>query len=178
MFFVTMFSRLYVGVHTPQDVLVGALLGILAIFTVLKVSKFVSKKPNNDIIVLIIGIIICFIVLIYIYTKDYPMDYVDGKLLVNPETMTINGFKDPGMFFGALIGWFVERRFIKFTVCKSLTKKVERCFIGAILLIFYWTVIVDPVGNYFKINVVYFLLRASIPFIFMTLYPLTFSKNE
>ena len=34
MILVTMFSRIYVGVHTPQDVLVGALIGVLAIATV------------------------------------------------------------------------------------------------------------------------------------------------
>lgn len=178
MIFLTMFSRLYVGVHTPQDVLVGALLGILAIATVSVVSKFVSKKPNNDVIVLIVGIIACIVALIYIYTKNYPMDYIDGKLIVDPVTMTVNGFKDPGMFFGALLGWFVERRYVKFEICKSPVKKVERCFIGAILVILYWTAIVDPVGNFFKINIVYFLLRASIPFIFMVIYPLTFRSNK
>ena len=36
----------------------------------------------------------------------------------------------------------------------------------------------DPVGNFFKINIVYFLLRASIPFIFMVIYPLTFKSNK
>lgn len=177
MIFITMFSRMYVGVHTPQDVIVGALMGVLSIFIISKISKFVLKKPNNDIIVLVVGIIICIIVLFYIYFKDYPMDYVDGKLLVNPETMTINGFKDPGMFFGVLIGWFVERRFVKFKICKSLVKKVERSFLGGILLIFYWTVVMDSVGKFFNISIVYFLLRASAPFIFMVLYPLTF-RNE
>ena len=176
MILVTMFSRMYVGVHTPQDVLIGGLLGILAICTVLAVSKFVSKKPNNDLIVLIVGIVACVLVLIYTYTKDYPMDYIDGKLIVDPITMTVNGFKDPGMFFGVLIGWFIERRYVQFEICKSPVKKVERCFIGALLVIIYWTVIVDPVGNFFKINLVYFLLRASIPFIFMVIYPLTFRK--
>ncbi len=177
MIFLTMFSRLYVGVHTPQDVLVGALLGILAICTVSAVSKFVLKKPNNDVIVLLAGTIACIIVLIYIYAKSYPMDYVDGKLIVDPVTMTINGFKDPGIFFGALLGWFVERRFVKFEICKSSVKKVERCFIGAILVVFYWIVIADPIGDFFKINIVYFLLKASIPFIFMVIYPLTFRKE-
>lgn len=174
MIFLTMFSRLYVGVHTPQDVLVGCLIGVLAIFTVWLASKFVSKKPNNDVIVLVVGVVVCIIALVYIYAKEYPMDYVDGKLIVDPVTMTINGFKDPGMFFGILLGWFVERRFVKFEICKSSVKKVERCLIGAILVIFYWTVIVDPVGNLFKINIVYFLLKASIPFIFMVIYPLLF----
>ena len=97
------------------------------------------------------------------------MDYIDGKLIVDPSTMTINGFKDPGMFFGILLGWFVERRFVKFSTDTSTIKKVERCLIGAILVVLYWTVIVDPVGSFFKINLVYFLLRASIPFIFMVI---------
>lgn len=176
--FLTMFSRLYVGVHTPQDVLVGLLLGILSTATVLAASKFVSKKKNNDIIVLIVGIVACIIGLVFISTKNYPMDYIDGKLIVDPATMVVNGFKDPGIFFGALIGWFVERRFVKFEICKSPVKKVERSFIGALLVVFYWTVIVGPIGNFFKINIVYFLLTASVPFIFMVIYPLTFSRSK
>ena len=36
------------------------------------------KKQNNDVIVLIVGIVICIIALIYIYTKEkYYLDYTN-----------------------------------------------------------------------------------------------------
>lgn len=34
--------------------------------------------------------------LLYISLKPYPTDYVDGKLIVNPAKMVLDGYKDTG----------------------------------------------------------------------------------
>lgn len=178
MVLITMFSRMYVGVHTPQDVLVGALIGVVAAVIVYFTDKLLQKKPNLDIAVLIISVLACVLVTIFIYCKSYPMDYVDGKLLVDPKKMTIGGFGDPGRFCGIIIGWFIERRFIQFDISGTNVQKVMRCFAGGMLFVFYWTCVVQPLGSYFNVGIANFLLQASAPLLFMTVYPIIFKAIE
>ena len=62
---------------------------------------------------LIAGIVMLlafFVSVLLVALKKYPMDYVDGELLVDPKKMTVDGFKDPGTCFGMILGWFIERR--------------------------------------------------------------------
>lgn len=183
MIFLTMFSRLYVGVHTPQDVLVGLLVGCVSTGLVLLTERFVSLKPNLDWVVVVVVTVMCAILLPYIYFKSYPLDYVDGVLLVNPTKMTVGGFKDPGRLFGIVLGWFIERRYIRFETDGTAYQKTLRCLIGALLFIAYWTIVMEPLGNAIGIGIVHFFLQASAPFLFMTVYPLLFrfferSKNS
>lgn len=176
MILLTMFSRLYVGVHTPQDVLVGAAVGILAAVLVAFTDRFLAKHPGKDWVILLTGIVMCAALLPYLYFKDYPMDYVDGKLLVDPVKMTVGGFKDPGRFFGVLLGWFVEKRWVRFEIKGSAATKVLCCFLGSLLFLFYWTVVMEPVGNAIGAGIAHFFLQASAPFLFMTVYPWAFAK--
>ena len=176
MILLTMFSRLYAGVHTPQDVLIGALQGILSAVIVVQADKFLQKHPDKDWVILVITIVLSALLLPYIYFKDYPMDYVDGKLLVDPVKMTVGGFKDPGRFFGIVVGWFVEKRWINFEIKGSTARKVFCCFLGGLLFTFYWTVIMDPIGNAVNNGLAHFFLQASAPFLFMTVYPWAFCK--
>lgn len=172
----TMFSRLFVGVHTPQDVLVGLIIGILSVIIVNLVEKYIDKNPNKDWVVLLLSVIICVIGVIYVSTKSYPMDYVDGKLLVDPASMVINSFKDPGTFFGVVIAWFIERRFINYDISGTLYQKIIRCCVGILLVVAYYTIVVNGIGKLVNINIVHFLLRGSMPIMAICIYPLFWKK--
>ena len=178
MVLLTMFSRIYVGVHTPQDVLAGAATGVVVTLLLCGISKLLEKKPNADIFVLLAATVVCAVVLVYVRYKPYPMDYVNGELLVDPKKMTVNGFKDPGVFFGVLLGWFLERRFVKFEVNGTAAQKVLRCTVGGLLYIFFSTAIADPIGKAADQSLVYFVTKAAPPLLFMTVYPLIFTKLE
>lgn len=173
----TMFSRIYVGVHTPQDVLVGALIAVVAAFIIDKVLDYIEANPNRDWIVVLIATVGVIALLAFIYFKQYPMDYdANGQLIVDPKKMTINGFIDPGRFYGIILGWFIERRFINFEIKKTTYHKVLTCILGSILYIFFWTAICDPIGKAISFGPVYFLLQAVCQVVFMTLYPWAVSK--
>ena len=49
------------------------------------------------------------------------MDYVDGKLLVDPQTMMNDCFKGCGGFLGLSIGSYVERHYIHYEIPKGYT---------------------------------------------------------
>lgn len=174
----TMFSRLYVGVHTPQDVLVGLLVGGAGTALVLLADRFVTRHPGLDWVIVLIAAAMCAALLPYMYFKSYPMDYVNGVLLVDPTKMTVGGFKDPGRFFGVVLGWFIERRFIRFDTDGTPYQKALRCLVGALLFIGYWTVVVEPLGKAINVGIAHFFLQASAPLLFMTVYPLVFQCVE
>lgn len=178
MILVTMVSRVYLGVHTPQDVLVGGALGVIAALLISYIFSLAEKYKNADIIILIVSAVLVIAVLIYFSLKSYPVDYVDGKVIVDPKKMMVDGFKDPGVFFGIILGWFIERRFIKFDVSGTLIQKVLRCVFGALIYIIYELVIVLPLGAAINIGVVYFILKMSEPLLFLTVYPIIFKAIE
>ena len=179
MVLVTMFSRLYFTVHTPQDVLVGVAISLVSAFGIARLYDWIEAKPNRDIIVLITVTILMIALLCYTYFKSYPMDYdANGVLLVDPKKLTVDGFKDPGRFYGIVLGWFIERRFIKFNVEGTAYQKVMRSLVGGILVVAWWTCVANPVGSLAGVGVVHFIMQATTPLIFMTVYPLIFTSLE
>lgn len=178
MVLITMFSRICLGVHTPQDVLVGAALSILCAFGIDKLYDWIEANNNRDIIILIIATVLCAALMLYLSYKSYPMDYVDGVLLVDPRKMTVDGFKDPGRFWGIVVGWFIERRFVKFDSEGTTVQKTLRSLVGGILVAFWWTAVAGPLGKAIDTGVGHFLMQSTTPIIFMTVYPLIFKKLE
>ena len=95
------FSRNYLGVHTPQDVIVSIVLAIVLLFAFRRLLDWVDQNPEKDWIVLLAGAALCILLVVYASLKD-------------PAKMPIDSFKNAGMGLGFIVGWFLERRFIKF----------------------------------------------------------------
>ncbi len=113
----TGFSRNYLGVHTPQDVVVAFLESVLLIFVVITVSKKTEGNEKLIDILTFVGILFVITSLIYISFKPYPLDYDGaGNLLVDPTKMTVDCFKACGGLLGFLIGSYIERHYIHFTI--------------------------------------------------------------
>lgn len=135
---VTMFSRNFLGVHFPQDVLVGAGHGFIILLICIPFSKWLEKcDGKKEIFVLIGGLLIAALMILYIEFKPYPLDYVDGKLLVDPAKITEDGFAAIGMFVGLTIGWFIEHRWIKFE-CFNNKKIGIPISVVAVVPIYFW----------------------------------------
>ena len=127
--FLVCFSRCYLGVHSPADVLCAIASSLIILYITKKVFDKYEDNPNLDLIIAAFGIIVSILLMVYAVTKSYPMDYVAGKLIVDPTEMSIDAFKDAGLAIGMLISWVIERRFIKFTSDGNVESRVMR-FIG------------------------------------------------
>jgi undecaprenyl-diphosphatase len=46
--FIVSFSRIYVGVHYPSDVVGGAILGVICAFLVIGIERLISKKTGKN----------------------------------------------------------------------------------------------------------------------------------
>lgn len=119
------FSRNYLGVHTPQDVLVGCGSTVLLLLFVRWLLIKVEEKPNLDTVILIVGIFLNIFVIVYAAKKGYPMDYdADGKLIVDPAKMAIDTYKGCGFSLAVLISWFVDRRWLHYEVSGSIVSRI------------------------------------------------------
>jgi len=130
------FSRIFLGVHTPQDILVGIGAGILVMWLTGKLMSWVETHPEKDWIVVCIGIGLTAALAVYAAVKPYPEDYdANGKLIVDGAKMANDTFKAVGWVVAFLTGWVLERRFVGFSTEVSVQKKLMRAVSG--LLGFY-----------------------------------------
>jgi membrane-associated phospholipid phosphatase len=111
----TAFSRNYLGVHTPQDVIVGLALGCGCLGLVYCLFRDLEKHPQHENYYLAAGIIVGILSLIFVIHKSYPLDYVDGKLLVDPNKMMNDAYKDICYLIAFCTARYVEKRWINFT---------------------------------------------------------------
>ena len=165
------FSRNYLGVHTPQDVIVACGITIVILFFIRWLLVKVDENKNLDAIVLVTGIILNICVMIYANKKGYPLDYdADGKLIVDPLKMAIDTYKGCGFSIGVLISWFIDRRWLKFQPDGAVMERVTYYVAGILgyFVIVYVLVPVLPnnIAGYFLdrfIRLVYVML--IVPFV-------------
>ena len=130
----TAFSRNFLGVHTPQDVGVGMAVGGFSLWVMGKIFADLEKHPERENYFLAGTIIAAVAALVYVTFKAYPIDYLDGKILVDPA----KGIQDGYEYLGALIAFcaarYTERRWIGFKVTGWTLKGVVLCIIGLALM--------------------------------------------
>ena len=110
------FSRNFLGVHTPQDTLVGIAAGMLVMGLTSMMMRWLEAHPEKDLMVVFIGLVLAAAVAVYAAVKPYPEDYnAEGKLLVDGAKMANDTFKGIGWCAAFLVGWILERRYVGFT---------------------------------------------------------------
>lgn len=138
------FSRIFLGVHTPQDILVGV---ILAPVVMLLIYRLLEKYGNNEKALLwmvIIPVVLNLILAVYASVKNYPVDLdAAGNVLVDGAKMANDTFKNIGWSLAFFIGWFIEKKWINFQNCKTQAQAGVRLICG--LLGFYvFNIIICP----------------------------------
>jgi undecaprenyl-diphosphatase len=125
------FSRIYLGVHTPQDILVGVMAGLLVMWLTGKLIRWIDAHPDKDVLVMFLGIGVAALVAVYAALKSYPEDYDSaGMLLVNGAKMANDTYKGVGWCIGFLLGWVLERRLVGFSTDVSMMTRMTRLTSG------------------------------------------------
>ena len=125
------FSRNFLGVHTPQDLLVGVGAGLIVMWLTARLMAWVEAHPEKDLMVMCAGIGIAVAVAVFAAVKPYPADYdAAGKLLVDGAKMANDTYKGVGWCIGFLMGWVLERRYIGFSTDVSMMTRVTRLTTG------------------------------------------------
>lgn len=131
---ITLFSRNYLGVHTPQDVIVGCLSSFLMMFVACTLEKWSDKDPDKrDIIYMIGGLVLCVALVIFYNLKSYPLDYLaDGSLLVDPAKMKADSYEGIGVVSSYVVCRYFARRHFDF---ESAMVKKDRFIVAVIAII-------------------------------------------
>ena len=176
--FLVGFSRMWLGVHTPQDVIVGFLIGFSLVFILNSVINWAEKNPNRYLYLLGLLNTAIILVLIYIcYFNCYPMDYVNGKLLVDPHHSVQVSIYCFAYVSGVLSGAFLCRRYFPYNPKDgSIKERFSRGIIGAAIVIILFKLAMKYLfcgACDFKIV---FLLSFLSGFFITAIYPFIFSK--
>ena len=138
------FSRIFLGVHTPQDIVVGAIAGVLVMFLTGKLCQWLESNPSKDMLVAVIGVGIAIAVAIFSAVKPYPADYdADGKLLVDGLKMANDTFKAVGWMSAFMVGWILERRTVRFTTDITMQERFLR-LAGGLLGYYVLSLVINP----------------------------------
>lgn len=129
-------SRCYLGVHTPQDVIVGAVEALVVLALVERLMSWAEAKDGRDIVIAIVLVVLSLALLAYATLRPYPLDYVDGELLVDPTDMIKDCYKMSGAVIGIGVGWVAERRLVGFsTEGIGIPERIMRFLVGDAVLI-------------------------------------------
>lgn len=124
------FSRLYLGVHTPIDVGIALLIGAVILFINWKLIGWLENHPEKDWVVLIAELLITLAFLLpCLFAPEY-INETGGFISVfpaNPGGVSLY----TGLSFGFFIGWFIERRLIRFEIPSSWRVRVLSFIPGA-----------------------------------------------
>lgn len=124
-------SRIFLGVHTPQDIVVGAVVGVLVMVLTGRLLLWLEEHQDKCTLVVAIGVAVALVAAIYASNKPYPMDYdASGELLVDGLKMANDTFKAVGWLGAFLIGWILERRYVGFSTEIPMRERFYRLACG------------------------------------------------
>ena len=174
MILLTAFSRNFLGVHTPQDVLAAMASSAVIVFANVRLFE----KLRNDLSLLpkaiAVGCVAAVLCILYFALKSYPMDYVDGALVVDPAEMKEDGYAAAGATLGALIGAFLETRYVKFSTDGTIPLKIIRVLMGipaaALIMLVVRKPVYDLIGRPAGHVVIYFAVGIYIIFLYPAIF--------
>ena len=121
------FSRLYLGVHTPKDVLTAMFLTlIISAVVFFFLQPYLTDQIHTGKISLLL-FLTCVLLIIYAGFL-----YRTGG--ADPE-MAVDALKAGGAGFGFAIGYFIEQKYIRFSIPKSGKEKALRFCAGLVSVI-------------------------------------------
>lgn len=129
------FSRNFLSVHTPQDVLVALCVGALFVWIsdlILRWEARGTEGKKRDVLIVLSGTVIIASASAFVLLKNYPVNYINGNIVVDPADMKNDFFGGAGSFCAVLWGWLIEKRWIKFSTECSAGLKILRGLAGAL----------------------------------------------
>lgn len=119
-------SRMYLGVHTPADVAVGAACGAVMVLGLYPVFCRSDEKPRN--VVYAFGALAALALgaVLYVELRDWPADIDEANL----ASAVKNGYTMLGCALGALIAAPVERKYVNFDTKAPWWAQILKVLLG------------------------------------------------
>lgn len=165
-------SRMYLGVHTPADVIVSTIVAIILIFVLYPVINKIYDSPKGMRLFLLSMTILSGLFLIYVLVYPFPAD-IDPH---NLESGIKNAYKILGCILGLWVSYEIDQKYIHFETSGVWWSQILKLVLGLIPLLGIKALLKSPLyalfdGNYIADCVRYFLMVLFAG----SVWPLTFS---
>ena len=158
------FSRLYLGVHTPKDVLTSAALTLILSLFIWKKQDHLFNNPDLTLLLSVLMGLLCIILLIYTCTLQ-----LCGTI---PATEAEDCIKSCGAGLGFAIGHYLEKQLIHFKTGETIPSKILRFFIGITVTLILqqglkYIMGTSEIADFLRYFIVVIWVIALYPFLFM-----------
>ena len=126
----TAFSRMYLGVHTPADVLVSAAISIIMVVALRPAFLGLEEKPIKGIWILLAFFAVSMLYLVYANVLELPPEVDQSNLEHGIE----NAAKLAGAILGMTVGYAIDVKWVKFDTKAPLFAQVLKCVLGLALV--------------------------------------------
>ncbi len=123
------FSRMYIGVHTPLDVLVGAAMAVALIF----IMRPLIFGHNGKYIPAVLAVMTAAAIGYLCYVELYP--FPADTLTENLESGTKNAYTLLGALMGFLVVYFVDEKWLHFSVQAVWWAQLLKVLFGLVLVL-------------------------------------------
>ena len=122
----TAFSRMYLGVHTPADVGVSLLIGLVLVFALYPVFMDAEGRPGRMYAVLGVMLALSGAYCAFVSLHVWPAD-IDGE---NLASAVKNGWTMLGAVAGMLLAFFLDTRYVRFSTAAPLWGQAVKTVLG------------------------------------------------
>lgn len=127
-------SRNFLGVHTPQDVLGGFSVALFALLLMCGMAHALQRHPERNSACLAVGVAAGVALLVFSMMREPVIRATMAK--IDSYKIVIDDYRCAGCWLGSLIGWYLERRFVRFeTAGLLLWQRVLRGGVGAAIML-------------------------------------------
>jgi undecaprenyl-diphosphatase len=172
---VVAFSRLYLGVHTPLDVSVSFVLGLVLVFALYPVFRDMETRPATMNLVFSAMLVLTVAYLLYTELCPFPAD-IDAENLASART---NGYTMLGSVAAMFLAFRLDARYIRFRTAAGLPAQIVKVAAGLGIMVALKTVLKEPLLELFGGSGVAHAVRYFIVVLFAAaVWPMTFRWFE
>lgn len=127
----TAFSRMYLGVHTPSDVLVSAVIAAAMVLGLRPAFCHLEQRPQRGLWILLGLALVCGLFALYANFWPFPAE-IDAENLAH-------GVENAGKLLGALVGmalgYAVDMKWVHFATKAPMSGQVLKCVLGLLIIL-------------------------------------------
>ena len=159
------FSRMYLGCHTPQDVITGM---VTAFICTGLCYHFIYRKKILDghLTAVTVGLVVISVFVI-------AFGAVITGMSLSTEELALDCFKAGGVSFGLAIGNYLEQKYVDFTIPESLQQKLLRFIPGTVLSLLFLVGLKSLIGTSPAASLIRYFVTVLWA---LYVYPLLFTK--
>ncbi len=127
----TSFSRMYLGVHTPSDVLVSAVIAVAMVLALYPLFRGLEEHPERGLWILLGLFAVNVLFVLYANLWEFPADVDPANL----DHGVKNAAKLMGALLGMAVGYWIDMKWIRFRPEATFVGQILKCVLGLAIVL-------------------------------------------